>query len=130
MADPIADLLTRIRNAQARKHEALYVPSSKVKTAILRILKDEGFIHHYKTVGTSPFEETKVFIKYDGKGRPVITGLSRVSRQGRRVYSAHDVFPSVRGGLGVTIVSTSRGLMTSSAARRAKMGGEVLCQVW
>jgi small subunit ribosomal protein S8 len=130
MADPIADMLTRIRNAQARKHEAVYFPSSKIKTAMVRLLKHEGFIHGYKTVGTAPFEETKVFIKYDGKGAPVITGLARVSRQGRRVYSGHDEIPSVRGGLGITIVSTSRGLMTSSAAWRAKVGGEVLCQVW
>jgi len=130
MTDPIADMLTRIRNAQMRKHEAVAMPTSKVKVAMLRILRDEGLIRDYKVIGIKPFQEVKVALKYDDAKAPVISGLRRVSKPGLRVYVGHESLPLVKRGMGVAIVSTSKGLMTARAARRSKIGGEVLCHLW
>ncbi len=130
MTDPIADMLTRIRNAQMRKHEAVAMPLSKVKVAMLRILRDEGLIRDYKVTGSAPFQEVKVALKYDDTKAPVISGLRRVSKPGLRVYVGHESLPLVKRGMGVAIVSTSKGLMTARVARRSKIGGEVLCHVW
>ncbi len=130
MTDPIADMLTRMRNAQQRKHEAVYMPASKLKVEILRLFKAEGFIHHYKMVGELPAQEIKVYLKYDERGVPVISGLTRVSKPGCRVYVGKDARPDIRGGMGISVLSTSRGLMTHRRARRAQVGGEVLCQIW
>ena len=130
MTDPIADMLTRIRNAQMRKHEAVAMPASKLKVKMLHILRDEGFIRDYKLIGVKPFQEVKVALKYDSAKAPVISGLRRVSKPGRRVYVGHESLPLVKRGMGVAIVSTPKGLMTARAARRTKVGGEVLCHVW
>ena len=123
-------MLTRIRNAQMRRHEAVAMPTSKLKMAVLRILRDEGLIRDYKVVGIKPFQEVKVALKYDDARAPVISGLRRVSKPGRRVYVGHASLPLVKRGMGIAIVSTSKGLMTARAARRARVGGEVLCHIW
>jgi len=130
MTDPVADMLTRIRNAQMRRHEAVAMPTSKLKMAVLRILRDEGLIRDYKVVGIKPFQEVKIALRYDDAKAPVISGLRRVSKPGRRVYVGHESLPLVKRGMGIAVVSTSKGLMTARAARRAKVGGEVLCHIW
>jgi small subunit ribosomal protein S8 len=122
MSDPIADMLTRIRNAQAMEHVSVKMPASKVKAAIARVLKDEGYIEDFKLSG----DPTKV--KYYA-GRPVIEQMKRISRPGLRIYRGRDDLPSVMNGLGVAIVSTPKGVMTDRKARSLGMGGEVLCTV-
>ena len=136
--DPIADFLTRIRNANMKKKEKVDIPFSKIKTEIARILKEEGYIANFKAV----HNETKggvvrtkggvvrVFLKYTPENECVIQGLKRVSKPGSRVYSAYDNIPKVRGAFGISILSTSKGLMTDAQAKAAKIGGEILCQVW
>ncbi len=129
--DPIADFLTRIRNANMKKKERVDIPFSKVKTEIARVLKEEGYISNYKALHS----ETKggfvrVFLKYTPENNSVIQGLRRVSRPGRRIYSSYNDIPTVRGAFGMAILSTSKGIMTDAKAKEEKVGGEVLCQVW
>ena len=129
--DPIADFLTRIRNAAAAKHQRVDVPASRLKTEIARILKEEGYISTYKMVDDNKTRRTlRVFLKYTPDRRSVITGLKRISRPGQRRYvGAFEIKPVV-GGLGISILTTPKGLMSGRAARKAKIGGELLCEVW
>ena len=129
--DPIADFLTRLRNATAAKHQRLDVPISKLKTEIARILKEEGYISTYKMVDENKSHKTlRVFLKYTPDRRSVITGMKRISKPGQRCYLGADDIKPVVGGLGISILTTPKGLMTGRAARKAKMGGEILCEVW
>jgi small subunit ribosomal protein S8 len=128
--DPIADMLTRIRNANMVQHKQVVMPSSKIKIAIARILEEEGFIAGYTVTNDKPQPNLVVQLKYTGRGEPVISGLDRISKPGKRVYLGHREIPWVRSGLGINIVTTPQGLMTGRQARRAKLGGEVLCNVW
>lgn len=130
MTDPIADLLARIRNAKQRKYKDVYAPFSKIKREIVRILKEEGFISGFKTSGETGLDEIKVILKYGSQEEAVITDLKRVSKPGRRVYVKADAIPYVKRGLGIAILSTSKGLMTDKKSRAEKLGGEVLCYVW
>ncbi|MDR2611951.1 MAG: 30S ribosomal protein S8 [Deltaproteobacteria bacterium] len=130
MTDPIADLLTRIRNAITAKHDRVDVPASRLKVAIVRILKDEGFIKNFKVSRDNRQGVIRVFLKYTEGNAPVIKGLQRVSRPGRRVYQKATEIVPVLSGLGVLIVSTSRGVMTDKEARRHNLGGESICQIW
>ena len=133
--DPIADMLTRIRNAQMAGHAAVAMPSSNIKKEIARILKEEGFIEDFEvTEGEKASQSTlQIKIKYAGERRsrkPVITGIERVSRPGRRVYTRHDEIPWVLSGMGISILSTPKGVMTGQRARQEGVGGEILCKVW
>lgn len=128
MSDPIADMLTRIRNAQATTKKSVRMPGSTVKTGIAQVLKDEGFINDFHTVENGPKRELEIDLKYRG-GQGVIDLLQRVSRPGLRCYRGKDDIPKVMGGLGVAIVSTSQGIMSDVGARQAGHGGEVLCYV-
>ncbi|HHY54885.1 MAG TPA: 30S ribosomal protein S8 [Chloroflexi bacterium] len=128
--DPIADMLTRIRNGSMVKQKQVVMPSSKIKEGIARILVEEGFIEGYAVTDEQPQPNLIVRLKYTPQGRPVITGLDRVSRPGRRHYSGAKDIPWVRSGLGINIISTPKGLMTGRKARRARLGGEILCNVW
>ena len=127
---PIADMLTRIRNASMVKQKQVVMPSSTIKVGIARILTEEGFIDGYGVTEEKPQPKLVLRLKYTAQGRPVITGLERVSRPGRRFYSGAKDIPWVRSGLGVNIVSTPKGLMTGRKARRERLGGEILCNVW
>ncbi|HHT01332.1 MAG TPA: 30S ribosomal protein S8 [Firmicutes bacterium] len=130
MTDPVADMLTRIRNANTVYHEQVEVPGSKIKLAIAKILKEEGFVQDYDWVDDSKQGILKIKLKY-GEGRQrVITGLKRISKPGLRVYVKKDEIPRVLGGLGIAILSTSQGVMSDRQARAAGLGGEVLCYVW
>ena len=131
-SDPIADMLTRIRNALMAGHPSVQVPSSRLKAEIARILKEEGFIEGYEVIPSRPAPVLRLKLKY-APGKPpvsVIRGLKRVSKPGRRVYVGHDNLPWVRAGLGIAIISTSKGVLTDRQARRLGVGGEVLCYVW
>jgi small subunit ribosomal protein S8 len=129
--DPIADMLTRIRNAAKAKHPRVDLPSSKLKVEIARILKDEGYLANYKVVDESKAKKTlRVFLRYTSDRRSVITDLRRVSRPGCRRYVGKSDIKAVVGGMGVSIVSTPKGLMTGDVARREGIGGELLCEVW
>jgi small subunit ribosomal protein S8 len=137
MTDPIADMLTRIRNAVSSRHNRVDLPASKLKAEIARILQDEGYIGGFKLVeeasapkGTQPRPLIRLFLKYGPGGERVISGIERVSRPGRRVYASRSEVPPVLGGLGVNILTTSRGVMTGRAAQKLGVGGEVLCNVW
>ncbi len=131
MTDPIADLLTRIRNAHIAKHDRLDVPASKVKLEICRLLKDEGYIEDFQRIETgSPQQDIRIYLRYTRTGDPVIRRIQRVSKPGRRVYRGASDIPRVLNGLGVGIFSTSQGLLTDRQARDARVGGEYLCQVW
>ena len=130
MTDPIADLLTRLRNAQKAQHAAVHVPRSKVKLSIVSILKDQGFIEGYIDSTDSVQGSIKVFLKYDNRKRGTIRGIERISKPSRRVYVSKSEVPYVRDGLGVAILTTSRGLLTDRQARHAGVGGEVICHVW
>ena len=131
MTDPIADMLTRIRNAGMAEHKTVSMPSSKMKVEIARILKAEGFIRGYDLRDTNKPQPTlRLHLKYDENNKPVIAGLQRVSKPGRRIYAGRKDIPWVNSGLGISIVSTSKGLMTGRDARRAGVGGEVICYVW
>jgi small subunit ribosomal protein S8 len=130
MTDPIADLLTRIRNAGMAKHDFTLVPASRIKIAMAKILKEEGFIRDYDVLKDSAQGTIRIWIGYTTKREPVVTGLKRVSKPGLRVYVKSQEMPRVRGGLGTAIVSTPRGIMTAQQARRLNVGGEVLCYVW
>jgi small subunit ribosomal protein S8 len=130
MTDPIADMLTRIRNAYAAKHQKVDVPLSKLKIEIARILREEGFINNYKVIGEGAHRSIRVYLRYGPKGEQVMSKLDRVSKPGCRVYVGSGAIPSVLGGMGVNILSTSRGLMSDRRARREKIGGEILCRVY
>ena len=130
MTDPIADMLTRIRNAIVAKHSRVDVPGSKLKLEVARILKEEGYINNFVTKGEKPKFTIRIFLRYDAKGVSSITHLSRVSRPGRRVYVGATQIPKVLGGYGVNIVSTSRGLMSGKQARRENVGGEILANIY
>lgn len=133
ISDPIADMLTRMRNAMGRQHEAVSVPHSKLKEALAVVMKDEGFITDFQVLPQHPHPVLRMELKYVGDRRhrrPVITGLTRVSRPGRRVYAAKDEIPWVKSGMGIAILTTSRGVMTGQEARRKGIGGEVLCRIW
>ncbi len=130
VTDPIADMLTRIRNACLVQHPQVVMPASTLKTNIAKILVEEGFVAGYQVTDEKPQPNLVVKLKYTGKGSPVIHGLERVSRPGRRVYAGYKEIPWVRSGLGVSIVSTPSGVMTGRQARRARVGGEILCNVW
>ena len=130
MTDPIADMLTRIRNAAQAKHATVSIPRSKIKLELARILKQEGFVEGFIDVPEKPQGHIKVFLRYDAGNNGVIRGLKRISTPGRRFYVGKDEIPRVRNGLGVAILTTPRGVLTDSAARKAGVGGEVLCHVW
>jgi small subunit ribosomal protein S8 len=129
-SDPLSDLLARISNGLTAGHDKVDVPASRVKEAVLKVLEEEGFIASFRRVEEKGRPVLRVGLKYDHDGEPVVTGLERVSRPGRRVYARADEIPKVLGGLGVSIVSTSKGIVTDRAARQARLGGEVLCNVW
>lgn len=130
MTDPLADMFTRIRNASMARHEKVDVPASKLKLEIARILKEEGYIKNFKLTRDDRQGVLRIFLKYEDDKRPVIEGIKRVSRPGRRVYAGAQEIPKVLGGLGIAIVSTSKGVMTDHEARKLNVGGEVLCYVW
>jgi small subunit ribosomal protein S8 len=130
VTDPIADMLTRIRNASAARHKELTLPSSRVKREIARILVDEGFIDTYATQPDGAQETLTLRLKYVEGRTPVVTGLKRISKPGLRVYARKTEIPRVLGGLGLAILSTSHGIMTGNEARKQNLGGEVLCFVW
>jgi len=130
MTDPIADMLTRIRNGIQAHHERVELPASKLKVEIAKILKSEGFISNYKLVEGKYQGTLRVYLKYSEDGEPVIHGIERISRPGRRVYRNKGEIPRVLGGLGLSIVSTSRGILSGAEAVKTGVGGEVLCQVW
>lgn len=130
MTDPVADMLTRIRNAGMAKLGKVEMPASNLKANIAKVLKDEGYIKGYKVTKDEKQGVLKVNLKYDENGLPVIEGIARVSRPGSRVYVKGDSVPKVVGGYGVSIVSTSKGLMVDREARKANIGGEILCRIW
>ena len=138
MTDPIADMLTRIRNAVTAKHTRVDMPSSRIKADIARILQDEGYIQGFKVLdevpgapkGVAPVKTLRLFLKYGPHGEKLITGVERISRPGRRVYFGRDDVPEVLAGLGTSILTTSRGVMTGREAVKAGVGGEVLCNIW
>lgn len=133
MSDPIADMLTRIRNAVQRQHKNVNIPNSKIKIQLARVLQEEGYIVGYEILPSQPHEILRVKLRYLGdrqNRRSVISGLERVSKPGRRVYVGKKEIPWVLNGMGVAIVTTSKGIMTGQSARRTGIGGEVLCRVW
>jgi small subunit ribosomal protein S8 len=129
-SDPLSDLLTRLRNGMRAGHDKVDVPSSRVKEAVLKVLEEEGYIASFRKVQDAGRPVLRVGLKYDPEGEPIVSGLERVSRPGRRVYAKADDIPSVLGGLGMSIVSTSKGIVTDKKARQSRLGGEVLCNVW
>ena len=130
MSDPIADMLTRLRNAAMARHAAVAMPSSKMKEAIAAILVREGFVQNYEVMSDGVKKTLRVQLKYTPERTPVLTGLKRVSRPGRRVYFGREDVPEVLAGLGTSILTTSRGVMTGRNAVKAGVGGEVLCNIW
>ena len=131
MTDPIADMLTRIRNANTAKHDTVDIPSSKMKLSIAKILLDEGYIKSYEVVENGNFKDIRVTLKYGkDKNEKIISGLQRISKPGLRVYASKNDLPKVLGGLGVAIISTNKGVITDKEARKLGVGGEVLCFVW
>jgi len=127
--DPIADMLTRIRNGIMADHESVLVPSSKIKLSVIKLLKEEGLIDRYEVLSGKPQPMIRVYVKYTD-GQPAISGLERVSKPGLRVYAERREVPRVYGGLGIAILSTSKGIMTGQDAWRQHLGGEILCYVW
>lgn len=130
VTDPIADMLTRIRNAVAVGHERVVMPTSKMKVGIAQILVDEGFIDRFEVNGEGPGRNLELVLRYGERQRPAILGLKRVSRPGHRVYRGAAELPRVQGGIGVAVVSTSQGLLPDREARRRRLGGEIVCEVW
>lgn len=128
--DPIADMLTRIRNANNAYHQTVDMPASKIKAAVLTILKDEGFIKNFDKIEKNGHETLRVALKYGANRERVIKGLKRISKPGLRIYASKDELPRVLGGLGIAVISTSQGIMTDKAARKAGLGGEVLAYIW
>jgi len=130
MSDPISDMLTRIRNAGRARHPSVDIPGSNLKTALARVLKDEGFIRNYKFIKDNKQGFIRVYLKYDNNDQHVIYGLQRVSKPSRRVYVNSKEIKPVLKGLGVSVLSTSKGLMSDKRARNSNLGGEVLCNIW
>jgi len=130
MTDPIADLLTRIRNATRAGHASVDAPASRLKEQVARVLLEEGFITAYKVVETAPQNLLRIYLKYDREGRAVLRGLRRISRPGRRVYQGVETLKPVLAGTGIAIVSTSKGVFSDRQCRKERVGGEVLCHVW
>jgi len=128
--DPIADLLTRVRNAVKARQRKVDMPPSNLKVSIVELWKKSGFIRNYKLYRQDDQGVLRIYLKYVGKNRPVIHGLRRVSKASRRVYAPHNKLPKVLGGIGVAVISTSKGLLTDEGARESKIGGEVLCTIW
>lgn len=129
-SDPIADMLTRVRNAIVARHPKVDVPASKLKTEIARILKEEGYIANYKVAEEGAKKVIKIYLKYGPNNSPVITTIERISRPGCRVYVGQSDIPRVQGGLGINILTTPRGVMTGRVAHKEGVGGEILCQIW
>lgn len=130
MSDPIADMLTRIRNAGKAKFQTVDIPGSKLKVELAKILKDSGYIKNYKFVDDGKQGMLRLYLKYEANGNHVIYGLERVSKPSRRIYTANNDIKPVYNGLGVAIISTSRGIMTDIQAKKENLGGEILCNVW
>jgi small subunit ribosomal protein S8 len=130
MTDPIADMLTRIRNANKAKFEKVEIPSSKIKVSIARILKEEGYIRNFSVVTDNKQGVLQIAMKYEGKGGAIISEIKRVSKPSCRMYVDKDAIPMIRSGLGLAILSTSKGIMTDKEARRQQVGGEVICTFW
>ncbi len=130
VSDPIADMLTRIRNAVMVRHDVVVVPASGAKIAVIKILKEEGFIGDYEIVKGKPERVVRIHLKYDANSQPIISGMKRVSKPGLRIYVQKNEIPRVYGGMGIAIVSTPKGVMTGKKAWRQGMGGELLCYVW
>ncbi len=130
MTDPIADMLTRIRNALKASHEEVSIPSSKLKVNLAKILKSEGYIRNFKTISEGPHETIKIYLKYDELGMPVISGLKRVSKPSCRIYKRCEDISKVLNGYGINILSTSKGLVSDRVARQLNVGGEVICTLW
>jgi len=130
MTDPVADLLARVRNALLAKYNRVDIPASSLKIDLAKVLKAEGYVKNYKVIKDTRQGVLRIYLRYDEKAEPIIQGLKRVSKPGRRVYSPSKEMPKVLNGLGVNIISTSRGLMTDREARATNVGGEVLCSVW
>jgi len=131
MSDPIADMLTRIRNANTAKHDTVDIPSSKMKVAIADILLKEGYIRSYELVDNGNFKDIRIVLKYgDNKNQKIISGIKRISKPGLRVYAGKEDMPKVLGGLGIAIISTNSGVITDKEARKLQVGGEVLAYVW
>lgn len=128
--DPITDLLNRLRNAMNAGHERVDLPASRVKEDVVRVLADEGYLASYRRVEEKGRPLLRIALKYDPEGEPIVNGFERVSRPGRRVYARAAEIPEVLGGLGISIVSTSRGILTGRKARESRLGGEILCNVW
>lgn len=130
VTDPIADFLIRIRNASFAEHEKVDIPASKLKVRIAQIMKEEGFIKNFRTIGDGKQGALRIYLKYGPDQERVILGMKRVSRPGRRIYASADKIPSVLGGIGVAILSTPRGVLTDRESRKERVGGEVLCYLW
>ncbi|MDE3017502.1 MAG: 30S ribosomal protein S8 [Nitrospirota bacterium] len=130
MTDPIADLLVRIQNGARRGHETVTVPASKLKGELLRVMQSEGFIAGYESATADGHPTFRVHLRYVGEGKPMITGMARVSKPGKRVYAGKRNVKPVMGGMGLSILSTSKGLLTDQEARQSSLGGEVLCNIW
>lgn len=130
LSDPIADMLTRVRNAIRARHPKVDVPASNLKVEIARILKEEGYIANFKVAEEGPKKTIKIYLKYSPDNQPIISAIERVSRPGCRVYVGREEIPRVLGGLGINILTTARGVMTGRDAHREKVGGEILCRVW
>jgi small subunit ribosomal protein S8 len=128
--DPITDLLNRLRNGMRAGHERVDIPASRVKESLVKVLAEEGYVASYRRVEEKGRPLLRVGLKYDADGEPIVNGLERVSRPGRRVYAPAKGIPEVLDGLGISIVSTSRGILTGRQAREARLGGEILCNVW
>ncbi len=130
MTDPIADLLARIRNATKARHDMVEIPSSNLKVTVAKILKDEGYVKNFRVIDNDKQGILKVYLRYDREGEPMIQGIKRISRPGLRRYCGADGIPEVLKGLGIAIISTSKGVLTDAEARKEHVGGEILCEVW
>jgi len=130
ISDPIADMLTRIRNAVMVRHDSVLLPASRMKLSIAKVLKEEGFISNYEVLRGKPQRVIKIYLRYSDKNQPILSGLERVSKPGLRVYVGRNEIPRVSGGLGIAILSTAKGVTTGQQAWRQRLGGELLCYVW
>ncbi len=130
VSDPVADMLTRIRNAIMARHDSVLIPASRMKLGIARIIKNEGFVNDYEVLRGKPHRAIKIYLKYDDKNQPILSGLERISKPGLRMHVQRKEIPRVYGGLGIAILSTSKGVMTGQQAWRRGIGGELLCYVW
>ncbi len=130
ISDPIADMLTRIRNAIMARHDSVLIPASRMKLGIANIIKDEGFINDFEVIKDKPHRAIKIYLRYSDKNQPVLSGLERISRPGLRMHVQRKEIPRVYGGLGIAILSTSKGVMTGQQAWRQGIGGELLCYLW